>query len=517
MSEAPPSGPDLARGVAAADVADGGMLAGHFAGEAVLLARRGEEWFAVGATCTHYGGPLAEGLMVGDTVRCPWHHACFSLRTGAMLRAPALDDLARYRVERRDGIVRVTGREEAAPPAPPLPPDPPRSVVIVGAGAAGIAAADGLRRLGYGGPVTLVDSDPDAPCDRPNLSKDYLAGNAPEEWITLRGPDWFADRDIVLRRARATGLEPEAHRLWLDDGRALEYGRLLLATGAAPRRLTVPVSPEAPLYYLRTVADARALISRAGETGQAVVVGGGFIGLETAASLRARGLEVDLVTPEARPLERVMGPGLAGLIGQVHQEHGVRFHPGRSIAGIEPDGVLLDDGTRLPAGLIVAGIGVLPETSLAAAAGLATENGILVDGHLATSTPDVFAAGDVARWPAGNAGERVRIEHWVVAERQGQCAARNLLGLRERFAAAPFFWSQHYDLQISYVGHAPHWDEIITEGRLEERDAMVRFRQGGRDAAVATVFRDRASLEAELRLEGAGPAEADEGEGRRPV
>lgn len=500
MSETAPSGPDLARGIAIADLPDGRLLAGHYEGEAVLLARRGDEWFALGATCSHYGGPLAEGLMVGDTVRCPWHHACFSLRTGAMLRAPALDDLPRYRVEQRHDRVRVTGREEPEASQVSLP-DPPRSIVIVGAGAAGIAAADGLRRLGYDGPLTLVDPDPDAPCDRPNLSKDYLAGTAAEEWVVLRGADWFSDRKIQLRRARAAMLEPAAHRLVLDDGALLEYGRLLLATGATPRRLEIPGADGAPLCYLRTVADSREIIRRAEEARQAVVIGGGFIGLETAASLRARGLAVDLVTPESLPLERVMGAGLAGLIQRLHQDHGVRFHTGRTPRALERDSVVLDDGTRLDADLLVAGIGVRPEAALARAAGLAVGDGVYVDRYLATSAPDVFGAGDAAAWPSGAPGERVRIEHWVVAERQGQCAARNLLGFRDPFTAVPFFWSQHYDLQISYVGHAPRWDELLVEGILERQDAIVRFRQGGRDAAVATVSRDQASLRAEVAME----------------
>ena len=306
------------------------MIAGRVGEEAVLLAHRGDEWFAIGATCSHYGGPLAEGLMVGDTVRCPWHHGCFSLRTGQPLRPPALNDLSCWDVAVSDGMVRV-GAKRQPPPRPSRRAKAPESVVIVGGGAAGERAAETLRREGYEGPVTIVDPDGDAPYDRPNLSKDYLAGNAPEEWIPLHPPDFYQQKGIELRRGpRVASLDPRGRRVRLDDGTDLSYGALLLATGASPVRLDPHLEAGTPrVHYLRSLADSRRIVGAAREGGRAVVLGASFIGLEVAASLRARKMDVQVVAPEARPLERVLGPALGDMIRQIHEEQGVVFHLGR--------------------------------------------------------------------------------------------------------------------------------------------------------------------------------------------
>jgi NADPH-dependent 2,4-dienoyl-CoA reductase/sulfur reductase-like enzyme/nitrite reductase/ring-hydroxylating ferredoxin subunit len=493
------SGPDLAQGVPLAELPDGGQLLGHSGGEPVLVVRRGEEIFAVGATCAHYGGPLAEGLVVGDTVRCPWHHACFSLRTGEPVRPPALNPVACYKVERRGDRIAVREKIE---PAARRETAGPSSVVIVGAGAAGNAAAETLRREGYGGPVILVGPEPDLPYDRPNLSKDYLAGNAPEEWIPLHPRELYDERRIeLLLGVGVKSLDPAAKRLVLSDGRSLGYGALLLATGAEPVRLPLPGGDLPHVHTLRSLADSRAIIAKAQEARRAVVIGASFIGLEAAAALRTRNVAVTVVAPEERPLARVMGPQLGDFIRGVHEEHGVEFRLGTKPKAFGERAVELESGESLPADLIVVGVGVRPRVALAEGAGLAVDNGVLVDETLETSAKGVFAAGDIARWPDPHSGERLRVEHWVVAERQGETAARNILGRRERFDAVPFFWSQHYDVAINYVGHAAKWDAIEISGSLAGKNATVAFRTGGRIAAVATVHRDRESLEAELAME----------------
>jgi apoptosis-inducing factor 3 len=507
MSEdAKPSGPDLAAGVPFDDLADGALLQGHVGGDAVLLARRGGEIFAVGALCTHYHGPLADGLMVGDTVRCPLHHACFSLRTGAALRAPAFDPLPRWRIQRQGDRVFVREKLTASPKPAPADADKrawPETVVIVGGGAAGFAAAEMLRREGYDRPVVLLSADADPPCDRPNLSKDYLAGTAQESWIPLKSPKFYTNRQIDLRLgARVQAIDPRNRRVTLADGTAVGYGALLLATGAEPARLDLPGSAAMPVHYLRTLADSRAIVAAAADAKRAIVIGGSFIGLEVAASLRARKLEVHVVAPEARPLERVMGPEIGDVIRRLHEKNGVVFHLGETVAKIEGRTARLSGGASLAADLVVIGVGVRPATALAEAAGIATDKGVVTDEYLATSAPGIYAAGDIARWPDPHSGERLRIEHWVVAGRQGQTAARNMLGARERFDAVPFFWSQHYDATINYVGHAARWDAIDVEGDLAANAATVTFRLAGRPAAVATLSRDRASLKAEAELEG---------------
>ena len=496
-----PAGPDLRAGIAMNDLPDGGMIAGQVDGEAVLLAHVGDEWFAIGATCSHYSGPLAEGLLVGDTVRCPWHHACFSLRSGEPLRPPALNDVPAWDVEVRDGIVRVGAKRKPTTARRPRSKGP-ESVLIVGGGGAGNCAAETLRREGFDGAITIVDPDPDAPYDRPNLSKDYLAGNAPEDWIPLHPPEFYRDRGIELRRGpRVASLDPKGRRVRLDDGGELSYGALLLATGASPVRLAELEGGEPRVHYLRTLADSRRIAAAAREGGQAVVLGASFIGLEVAASLRARKMKVHVVAPDSRPLERVLGPELGDMVRKIHEEQGVVFHLGRKPSGVNGGRVRLDDGQSLPADLVVAGVGVRPNLELAERAGLALDRGVQVNEWLETSAPGIFAAGDIARWPDPHTGERIRVEHWVVAERQGQAAARAILGNRERFEAVPFFWSAHYTLAINYSGHAEQWDRIEIDGDVAGHDCTVRYLRGGKVLAVVTVGRDGESLRAEHALE----------------
>jgi NADPH-dependent 2,4-dienoyl-CoA reductase/sulfur reductase-like enzyme/nitrite reductase/ring-hydroxylating ferredoxin subunit len=508
--QSPPSGPDLAAGIASGELADGAMLLGHVGEEAVLLARRGEEIFAVGATCTHYGGPLAEGLLVDDTVRCPWHHACFSLRTGEAIRAPALNPIACWKVERRDGRIVVGERIEQPSHQRRATAAAPRRIVILGGGAAGIAAARMLRQEGYDGAITMLSADSAAPYDRPNLSKDFLAGTAQEDWIPLFPPEFYAENRIeLILDTRATAIDPAAKRVALAGGSSHEFDALLIATGAEPVRLSIPGADLPHVHLLRSLADSRAIIAAAQSARRAVVIGASFIGLEVAASLRTRGLEVHVVAPEARPMERVFGPELGDFIRNLHQEHGVTFHLGQQTKSIDARQVMLQSGEKVDADLVVVGIGVRPVTELAERAGLATDRGVTVNEYLETSAPGIFAAGDLARWPDPHSGEAIRVEHWVVAERQGQTAARNMLGQRERFDAVPFFWSQHYDVAISYIGHAEHWDATEIDGDMGAHDCAVRFRRGGKLLALATIFRDHESLATELAMERAVSAGAD--------
>jgi NADPH-dependent 2,4-dienoyl-CoA reductase/sulfur reductase-like enzyme/nitrite reductase/ring-hydroxylating ferredoxin subunit len=498
--------PDLEKGIPDRDLADGAMLVGHVGEETVLLARRAAAIFAIGATCTHYGGPLGEGLMVEDTVRCPWHHACFSLRTGEALAAPALTATTCWRVERRDDRLFVREKVPEAARHRPAKPRPGAAasgrMVIIGGGASGYAAAEMLRREGYDGAVTIVSADDAPPYDRPNLSKDYLAGTAPEEWIPLRPDKFYAEKGIELRLgATAAAIDVAGRRVILGDGQSLGFDKLPLATGAEPIRLAVPGAELPHVRTLRSLADCRAIIARARSGSRAVIVGASFIGLEAAAALRHREATVHVVAPEAQPMERVLGPVLGDFLRSLHEEHGVIFHLGHTLAGIDDHHVQLDDGARIEADLVLVGIGVRPRLDLAQRAGLAIDHGVLVDEYLETSAPGIFAAGDIARWPDPYSGERLRIEHWVVAERQGQTAARNMLGHRERYTAVPFFWTQHYDVSIDYVGHGTAWDGIDQDGDPAARDAALRFRRGGRILAVATIFRGRESLSAELAME----------------
>ena len=325
------SGPDLAAGIDVSGLKENIPLLGHAHGEAVILVRKGATIHAIGATCTHYSGPLAEGLVVGDTVRCPWHHACFSLRTGEALGAPALNPVDCYEVTRRGDRV-IVGAKQPRSHAP-KPPESPRNIVIVGAGAAGAAAAEKLRSLGFAGHITLIGNEAPGPVDRPNLSKDFLAGNAPMEWVRLRDDEFYEKQKINFVRDEAVvEVDPKGKSVTLQGGRRIAYDKLLLAPGSEPSRLPIPGALQPQVMTLRTLSDAQAIIAAAGKSRRAVVIGSSFIGLEVAASLRARNLEVDVVSRDQIPLERVMGAQVGRFVQQLHEAEGRAFSSRRRAA-----------------------------------------------------------------------------------------------------------------------------------------------------------------------------------------
>lgn len=510
------SGPDLEQGVELSMIPDNGMLLGHARGEPVMLVRRGHELFAIGAICTHYGAPLETGLLVGDTVRCPWHHACFSLRTGEALRAPARDPVSRWNVEvvydmahqfkpAQTTVETVYVREKlerVAPHACPVTADTPESVVIIGGGAAGNAAAETLRREGYAGRITLLSADAVLPCDRPNLSKGYLAGTATGMSNLLRPAKFYRDNQIDVRlNARVAAIDTSARQVQLADGSRHAYDALLLATGAEPIHLDIPGAQFPHVHYLRSAADSQALVAATLLAKRVVVIGASFIGLEVASSLRARDLDVHVVAPESIPMQKVLGPQVGAFIRRLHEQHGVTFHLGTTATAIDEHGVTLKNGEVLTADLVVVGIGVKPAIELAQQAGLNIDRGVAVNEYLETSVRGVFAAGDIARWPDLHTDEMIRVEHFVVAERQGQTAARNILGHHEPFDAVPFFWTEQYDLGIAYVGQAEHWDEAVIDGDLEARDCSILYRRDGKKLAQAMIHRDLEGLRVEVEFE----------------
>jgi NADPH-dependent 2,4-dienoyl-CoA reductase/sulfur reductase-like enzyme/nitrite reductase/ring-hydroxylating ferredoxin subunit len=499
--QAPPAGPDLAQGIARKNFT-GETLLGHVGDQDVLLVRSGSEIFAIDAHCSHYHGPLSEGVVVGDSIRCPWHHACFDLRTGEAARAPALTPLAVWLVEHEGDRIFVRQKREQPKPRGRGSVEAPGQIVIVGGGAAGFAAAEMLNRQGFRGKIVMLSDDAAPPVDRPNLSKDYLAGSAPEDWLPLRPDSFYAEAGIDLRlNAEIASVDTKARNVIVAGGGTISYDRLLLATGAEPVRLPIPGANQSHVHTLRTLADCRAIIDAVSGVRRAIVIGASFIGLEAAAALRARDIEVYVVAPEQRPMERVLGPDMGDFVRALHEEHGVIFHLGNTVAAIDGKRATLKSGGVLEADVVVVGVGVRPRLALAEQAGLALDRGVVVSAFLETSIPGIYAAGDIARWPDPHSQENIRVEHWVVAERQGQTAARNMLGQRETFDAVPFFWSQHYDVPINYVGHAEQWDEITIDGNIAARDCLLRYKSRGRVLAVASIYRDLANLQAELAME----------------
>jgi len=430
------------------------------------------------------------------------HHACFSLRTGEALRTPAFDKIDCWRTDQIGDMVFVREKLTQPQTSPNGASGNLKSVVIVGGGAAALAAAEMLRRERYDGRLVMISADDSAPYDRPNLSKDFLAGTAPADWIPLRSPDFYTALKIeLLLNARVVAIHAQNNEVVLDNGTTYNYDSLLLATGADPVHLSIPGAAASRVHYLRSFDDSKTIADKASSAKRVLVIGASFIGLEVAASLRGRNIEVHVVAPEQQPLERVLGVEVGAFIRKLHESHGVVFHLGRTVDHVRDSDVVLSDGIALDADFIVVGAGVRPSLALANQAGLAVDRGVVVNQYLETSHAGIYAAGDTARWPDPRSGQAIRVEHWVVAERQGQVAAKNMLGHREAFNAVPFFWSQHYDVTVNYVGHAERWDEVHIDGCLEEHNCTVDFRLEGKTVAVATIDRDLASLQADLSME----------------
>jgi NADPH-dependent 2,4-dienoyl-CoA reductase/sulfur reductase-like enzyme/nitrite reductase/ring-hydroxylating ferredoxin subunit len=495
------TGPDLEKGIAFADLVEQKPLLGHAHGEAIVVVRVGEDVHAIGASCTHYGGPLAEGLVVGTTIRCPWHHACFDLKSGEAASAPALMDVACWQVAREGDLVQVRAKKAAA--AAKKATHAPSSIVIIGAGAAGAACAEMLRKEGYAGPIAMLGAEEPGPVDRPNLSKDYLAGTAPEEWIPLGGLDRWREIKVDLSpNDPATAIDTKQKTVTTASGKTLSYGALLYATGAEPSRLPIEGASLPHVFTLRSLGDSRAIIERAKTAKRAVVIGASFIGLEVAASLIARGLEVHVVGPENVPLAPVLGEEVGAFLKGVHEAKGTHFHLGKKPASISATAVTLESGETIECDLVVLGVGVKPRISLATQAGLQLgAGGVVVDEALNTNAPSVWAAGDAARYRGS-----IRIEHWVVAERAGQHVAREMLRdpstAPHKFRDVPFFWSVHHDVTLAYVGFVPKLEGAQVYGSLEKRDATIGIKgAGGKTLAVATINRDAVSLAVEAALE----------------
>jgi NADPH-dependent 2,4-dienoyl-CoA reductase/sulfur reductase-like enzyme len=407
--------------------------------------------------------------------------------------------LATWRVDLEGDTVFVREKASVAKSPAPASRTPRERIVIVGGGAAGFAAAERLRELGFAGSLTMLSADSDAPYDRPNLSKDYLAGTAPEEWIPLSSDKHYAKRKIDIRTAsKVVAIDPGTREVETRENERFRYDALLIATGAAPRPLRLPGFDRTNVFMLRSLADARAIIAACGTARSVALIGAGFIGLEAAGALRQRGLDVHVVAPDNVPFEKVLGAEVGGFIQSLHAAKGVQFHLGEKPASFDGDALVLESGGRIDASFLLVGTGVAPRATLAEGAGMAIDNGILVDEFLQTSLPDHYGAGDVAQFPLGD--EYVRIEHWVHAERMGQAAAANMLGAQRPFDDVPFFWTHHQGVELRYCGHAGKWDSVRIDGDLQEQDFTARYYRGDTLVAAASVGRDVENLEIEAEL-----------------
>ena len=465
----------------------------------ILLARVDDQFYAVSATCPHYGGSLVEGALCGTHVVCPLHHAVFNVVNGNLEEPPALDALVSYEVRVEDERVIVRVPEEAADRRAVSMVNrdvaDARRFVIIGAGAAGYAAAQTLREEGFRGRIAMITREDRAPYDRPNLSKDYLHGHAEPEWMPLRAEDFFTEHDIeLLFNREVTRVDARAKTIVFEGGDKMDYDALLVATGGAPVRLNIPGSDLKDVCVLRSFADADSIIEIASRSRRVVVVGASFIGMEAAYSLRERGLDVTVVAPSAEPFETTLGNEIGAVFRHEHEKHGVRFKLGSIVYRFEGihdvEAVTLDNGESIETDMVVVGAGVRPATNFLEGVELDKSGGVVVDSRL-RAADGLYAAGDIVNFADSRTGQRMRIEHWRTAQQQGRTAARNMLGHDVAFAAVPFFWTQQFDITLRYVGHATSWDEIIYQGDLAAHDFLAFYIKNERVTAVAGMNRDR--------------------------
>jgi NADPH-dependent 2,4-dienoyl-CoA reductase/sulfur reductase-like enzyme/nitrite reductase/ring-hydroxylating ferredoxin subunit len=481
------------------EFADGEMKQMSADGADILLARVSGNFYAVSATCPHYGAPLVEGVLNGERLVCPWHHACFNIMTGDLQEPPAFDALPSYevRIANDEVIVRVPegAPDRRTPQMAKRDTKDERLFVIVGGGAAGYAAAQTLREDGFAGRLVLITRENRLPYDRPNLSKEYLRGKAEPAWLPLRSEDFFAEHDIeVIRGREIKHIDATERTIKFADGETLLCDALLVATGGEPRKLPFQSEAQENVLLLRSYADTDALIAVAEKGKRAVVIGASFIGMEVASSLRARRCEVMVVAPDDVPFQKILGAKIGKLFQDVHEENGVKFKLGASVAGFtgakKVTAVILENGERLDADLAVVGVGVKSATDFLEGVTLHRDGGVTVDEHM-RAADGIYAAGDIAYFPSRLKGERQRIEHWRTAMQQGRIAAHNMAGKEVSYDGVPFFWTRQFDVGLLYVGHAKQWDEIIYQGDVSARDFLAFYVKENRVLAVAGMNRDR--------------------------
>ena len=463
----------------------------------VLLANIDGNFYAVGAKCTHYGAPLAQGTISEGRVICPWHHACFEVKEGVQLEPPGLDSLPTFevRVDGDDIYVEVPSDAEDSRTlvALDLTESDERTFVILGGGIAGANAVETLRQEGYSGRLVMISKESYLPYDRTKLSKGPSAAEDPSS-LELRSKSFYDERDIERLEAEVTKVDADAKTLTFKNGETMEYDALLVATGGTPNSLGLGGEDAENVYKLRSLDDARAILSAAQKGQKAVIVGSSYIGLELASSLQDQEVDVTVVAPEEVPFAKILGPEVGNLFRRLHDEKGTHFKLESKLSSFEGNGtvsgVTLDSGETLEADFVVLGIGVSPATDIFEGVPLADDGGVLADAHLRVAD-GLYVAGDIASYPDPISGKRVRIEHWRLAAQHGRVAAKNMLGQDEPYGSVPYFWTGQVDLKLRYVGHAESWDEVIIDGDVDSAEFIAYYAEGGEIRAAAGAGRDK--------------------------
>lgn len=486
----------------------------------ILLLKLDGKFHAVGGECPHVGGDLSEGTICDGHIRCPWHHARFNGKTGALEEPLSLDGLpkCKVRIEGSDVIVLLPEEPPLSRTMPMAEFDPDadeRVFVIVGGGAAGSAAAESLRQNGFHGRIVIVNAGKNIPYDRTELSKFYLKKKGTESKPpALRSVEFYEEHGIELQTGRRVAeVDPEGHGITLEDGTEMQCDACLLAPGSIPRELPVAGSDKDNVFTLRNVADADAIRAAIENSENAVVIGASFIGMETAAILSSRELDVTVVAPESVPFENTLGPETGKLFQGLHESKGVDFRLGHTVDHFEGQNAVsaavLDNEEKIPADLVIVGIGVKPATEWLDTIELDEDGGVGVDENMRISG-DLYAAGDIARFPNPVTRDPVRIEHWRVALQTGRIAGANMAGEQKVYSDVPFFWTMQYFKSVRYVGHATDWDEIVVDGSMEDHDFIAYYvSENSVKAALAWERDQQMDAFAELMRAGRTPSPED--------
>ncbi|WP_460052927.1 FAD-dependent oxidoreductase [Pseudomonas sp. H1_A05] len=458
----------------------------------ILLLRSGDQVRAFQGKCPHAGAPLAKGAVCHGRLICPWHKAAFRAEDGALCEPPALDSLARYHVEVREGDVWVDDQPLPTDKVPPA--DDARTFVIIGAGAAGTACAAALREKGFGGRILMIDREAEAGYDRTVLSKYVLAGDmAVNETSPLRDETYFTQQRIERLHGEVTHLDPDARHIQLADGRSLDYDAALIATGGVPKMPALPGIDLPQVFVLRSIAHARQILDTVRPGQQAVIIGDSFIAMEVASSLRKRELNVTVLARHPVPFAAQLGESVGQAILARHRANGVVYRTDSEAAQIEGAGkveaVVLDNGQRVAADLVIIGVGVRPATEPFAALPREQDQSLSVDAGMRV-TDGLWAVGDIATFPLN--GQPQRIEHWRLAQQQARIAAANMLGGDEHYLDVPFFWTYHFGKRYDYLGHAEHWDEVEFKGTPEHPPFIALLGKDGLVAAAVACDEGRA-------------------------
>lgn len=481
------------------DLQDGSMKQVKIGETEILLARVDGKFYATGAHCTHYGAPLAKGALCGKHVICPWHHAWFDVTNGDLLEPPALNALPHFEVQIDGENVNIKLPENPSDHRIPEMAScdaakDTRVFAILGGGAAGYAAAQTLREDGYCGRIVMISRESRVPYDRPNLSKEYMQGKAEPEWMPLRPEEFFKKHGIeLMMKKEVNKIDHKTKTISFENGESLQYDTLLIASGGKPRHLKIPGSDLKNIFVLRSFAQADEIIAAIDNAKKVVVIGASFIGMESAASLQARGLQVTVVAPDKIPFEKVLGPEIGKFFKGVHQKKGVQFRLGTGAKSFEGNGkvevVILENGDRIETDVVIVGIGVTPATDFLEGIERRKDGGVAVDEYLKISD-GLYAAGDIAHVPDVRTNETQRIEHWRYALQQGRAVAHNMAGKNIPFKGVPFFWTAHFGVSLRYLGHAKGWDEIIYDGNPEEPPFLAFYVKDDQVRAIAGIKRD---------------------------